>query len=126
MIAPLSYAMMTQWMQDGTAASVRRSLRGEAASVLGERMVMPSYDAFHVWMPMAAEQARAVLTETRTRGVLVTEPAPFRTETEPGASGMRLCLGPASLPDLTEALHRVRAACVATAAKVSRDAIPMA
>ncbi|NHO31835.1 aminotransferase-like domain-containing protein [Acetobacter fallax] len=133
MIAPLSYAMMAQWMQDGTAASVRQSLRGEAgrrrglaASILGAWMVPPVYDAFHVWLPMLPEQTVAVINHARSYGVLVTDPAPFRTEAGSGKSGIRLCLGLASLPDLTEALHRVKAACLATDAKVSRDTIPVA
>ncbi|NHN85711.1 aminotransferase class I/II-fold pyridoxal phosphate-dependent enzyme [Acetobacter musti] len=133
MIAPLSYAMMAQWMQDGTATSVRQSLRTEAArrrelaaSVLGSRMVTPAYDAFHVWMPMPASQVQAVITQARSYGVLVTDPAPFHAEAKSEPSGVRLCLGPAPLPDLTEALHRVRAACMATEPKVSRDTIPIA
>ncbi|QHC34189.1 PLP-dependent aminotransferase family protein [Komagataeibacter xylinus] len=118
MIAPLSYAMMAQWMLDGTAASVRQSLRGEAGrrralarSVLGPHLAPPPYDAFHAWMPMPLARAQWFGAEAARQGVKVTLPQPFmaRSDAQPDApAGIRLCLGPTPLPDLREALHRLR------------------
>ncbi|AQU88476.1 GntR family transcriptional regulator [Komagataeibacter nataicola] len=116
MIAPLSYAMMAQWMLDGTAASVRQSLRGEAGrrralacAVLGPHLTPPRYDAFHAWMPMPLARARWLGAEAAKQGVKVTLPQPFMACTEADApAGIRLCLGPTALPDLREALHRLR------------------
>ncbi|MCE2566147.1 PLP-dependent aminotransferase family protein [Komagataeibacter sp. FNDCF1] len=119
MIAPLSYAMMAQWMLDGTAASVRQALRAEARrrrelamQRLGPHLVPPSYDAFHAWMPMPVEQAMRFEAEAALHDVKVTPLRPFMASPHsPGRAGIRLCLGPASLPDLTEALHRLHALC---------------
>lgn len=119
MIAPLSYAMMAQWMLDGTAASVRRALRTEARRrrelvmhQLGPHVVPPRYDAFHAWMPMPPRQARALEESAAHHDVKVTPLTPFMTSQRlTGHAGIRLCLGPAALPDLTEALRRLRALC---------------
>ncbi|MBV1830443.1 PLP-dependent aminotransferase family protein [Komagataeibacter sp. AV436] len=117
MIAPLSYAMMAQWMLDGTAASVRQSLRGEAErrralaqSVLGPHLVLPPYDAFHAWMPMPLARAQAFGAQAARQGVTVSLPRPFMVHAEEAGApaGIRLCLGPTPLPDLREALHRLR------------------
>ncbi|GCE81873.1 transcriptional regulator [Komagataeibacter diospyri] len=116
MIAPLSYAMMAQWMLDGTAASVRRALRGEAGRrrelalrLLGPVLTAPSYDAFHAWMPMSVEQAAAFVCAAARQDVRVTPAQPFMADPDTCTKGgIRLCLGPAGLPDLTEALHRLR------------------
>ncbi|AHI24797.1 GntR family transcriptional regulator [Komagataeibacter xylinus] len=116
MIAPLSYAMMAQWMLDGTATSVRRALRGEAGRrrelaqrILGPDLTPPAYDAFHAWMPMSLAQAVAFVSAAAHEDVRVTPPQSFMAD--PGRciqGGIRLCLGPATLPDLTEALRRLR------------------
>lgn len=115
MIAPLSYAMMAQWMLDGTATSVRRALRGEAGRrrglalhLLGTALVPPSYDAFHAWMPMPVAQAAEFAAAAAREGVRVTALQPFMTDPDTCTQGgIRLCLGPATLPDLTEALRRL-------------------
>lgn len=127
MIAPLSYAMMAQWMQDGTAASVRRALRGEAKRrrelalrMMGPYLTPPSYDAFHAWMPLEIEQALQFAALAKAHDVMVTPPQPFMVE--PGRAtqaGIRLSLGPATLPDLTEALRRLRRLCVESANSVT-------
>jgi len=119
MIAPLSYALMAQWMLDGTAVSVRRALRTEARRRrelvlhrLGPYVTPPRHDAFHAWMPMPQEQALRLEAEAARHNVKVTPLAPFMTSQHPsGHAGIRLCLGPAPLPDLTEALCRLRALC---------------
>ncbi|GBQ43423.1 aminotransferase-like domain-containing protein [Komagataeibacter europaeus] len=116
MIAPLSYAMMAQWMLDGTATAVRRALRGEAGRrrelalrILGPDLTPPAYDAFHAWMPMSMEQAADFVPAAAREDVTVTPLLPFMAA--PGIctqGGIRLCLGPVALPDLTEALRRLR------------------
>lgn len=54
MASPLSCAVMEAWLTSSAAASVRASIRAEAArrrdiaaSFLGEAMARPSYDGFH-------------------------------------------------------------------------------
>ncbi|MBL7234841.1 aminotransferase-like domain-containing protein [Komagataeibacter oboediens] len=116
MIAPLSYAMMAQWMLDGTATSVRQALRGEAERrrglalrILGPDLTPPAYDAFHAWMPMSMEQAADFVSAAAREDVRVTPLSPFvATPDTCGQGGIRLCLGPATLPDLTDALRRLR------------------
>ncbi|MFT8790017.1 PLP-dependent aminotransferase family protein [Komagataeibacter saccharivorans] len=115
MIAPLSYAMMAQWMQDGTAASVRQSLRGEAQRrrdialrIMGPSVVPPAYDAFHIWMPLCRKRSKELEAMAAEEDVRVTSLHPFMANPEGvDNAGIRLCLGPTALPDLTEALRRV-------------------
>ena len=116
MIAPLSYAMMAQWMLDGTATSVRRALRGEAERrrglalrILGPDLTPPPYDAFHAWMPLSMAQTAVFVSAAAQEEVRVTPHSPFVADPDNCMrGGVRLCLGPATLPDLTEALHRLR------------------
>ncbi|GAB6968242.1 PLP-dependent aminotransferase family protein [Komagataeibacter kakiaceti JCM 25156] len=119
MIAPLSYAMMAQWMQDGTAASVRQALRGEAGRrrelalrIMGPYLTPPPYDAFHAWMPLDMAQAASFTARAAAQDVKVSPLPPFMADPARATqAGIRLCLGPASLPDLTEALRRLRRIC---------------
>ncbi|ACI51180.1 transcriptional regulator, GntR family with aminotransferase domain [Gluconacetobacter diazotrophicus PA1 5] len=135
MIAPLSYAMMAQWMQDGTAESVRTSLHAEAirrqdlaVSILGEWMAAPTYHAFHAWLPMPAAQAEEMVGRARMLGVSLPGPHTFSSgdaaaRTAGGGTGVRLALGSVTFRTLPEALRRVRQACDLSQAKVSRDTI---
>ncbi|MBO1326564.1 PLP-dependent aminotransferase family protein [Acetobacter sp. TBRC 12305] len=142
MIAPLSYAMMAQWMQDGTAQSVRVSLQAEsarrmdlAASILGPDLAVAPGRAFHAWLPMPPGQAVAVVERARALGVILPQPHVFESgranaegpaDTQAaGMTGLRLALGSVSFAALPDALMRVRAACHAPSPEVSRDTLPI-
>ncbi|MFT8719943.1 PLP-dependent aminotransferase family protein [Acetobacter sp.] len=131
MIAPLSYAMMAQWMEDGTAESVRNALHREAlrrqelvVSNLPEA-VKPRYHAFHAWLPMPAEQAARVTEHARHLGVSLPAATSFQAMDAPSNTGIRLALGNVPFRKQPEALKRVRSACLLAEEKVSRDTIPI-
>lgn len=130
MIAPLSYAMMAQWMQDGTAESVCRALHAEAVRRqelvlrhLGEWVARPRYRAFHAWLPFSPEQAAHVVEQARQLGVALPPPRSFASTGNPERTGVRLALGSVTFRHLPDALKRVREACLAAEGKVSRDTI---
>ncbi|EHH69557.1 GntR family transcriptional regulator [Gluconobacter morbifer G707] len=129
MIAPLSYAMMAQWMEDGTAESVRNALHREAfrrqelvVSNLPEA-VKPLYHAFHVWVPMPIEQVARVIEHARHLGISLPSMTSFQAVEAPLNTGVRLALGNEPLRKLPEALKRVRSACLLAKGIVSRDTI---
>lgn len=130
MIAPLSYAMMAQWLSDGTASSVRQSLRAEAArrrnlarNILGKRMTEPGGDGFHLWLPMDASTAENVAENAKALGVSIAPPSAFASCDTLQTTGVRLALGAVSFKNLTVALTRIRQACELVERKVSRDTI---
>lgn len=132
MIAPLSYAMMAQWMQDGTAESVRHALHAEAVrrqelvlSVLGAWAVRPSCHAFHAWLPMPAGQAARVVAHARRLGVSLPPSDMFDSGDGVRGSGVRLAFGNVTFRALPEALARVGQACARLGEKVSRDTMAM-
>ena len=114
MVSPLSCAVMEQWLTDGTAESVRGSIRMEARrrqslarALLGNVMRPVDHDGFHAWLPMAREQAERVSLAAAAAGVIVTPPRATAVDPEAPQSGIRLCLGAPSLQDLTAALTAV-------------------
>ena len=130
MIAPLSYAMMAQWLSDGTASSVRQSLRAEAArrrnlarNILGKRMTEPGGDGFHLWLPMDASTAENVAANAKAIGVSIAPPSAFASCDTLQTTGVRLALGAVSFKNLIVALTRIRQACELVERKVSRDTI---
>lgn len=128
MIAPLSYAMMAQWMQDGTAESVRAALHAEAVrrqdlvlSVLGTWVVKPASHAFHAWLPLPAGQAARVVAQAQALGVALPPSDAFLGGEGVKGTGVRLAFGNVTFRALPEALARVRQVCADKAGKVSRD-----
>ncbi|GBQ27576.1 transcriptional regulator [Gluconacetobacter sacchari DSM 12717] len=131
MIAPLSYAMMAQWMQDGTAESVRNALHAESVrrqalvlSVLGAWAVTPSCHAFHAWLPMPAEYAARVVAHAHRLGVTLPPPGMFDAG-DGMRGGVRLAFGNVAFRALPEALGRVRQACARRAENVPHDMMAM-
>lgn len=111
MASSLSCAVMEAWLTNGAATSVRASIRAEAArrrdiaaSFLGDGMVRPSRDGFHVWLPMTRDQADQFARAAAGAGVIVTHPDAPAVDPDDEASGIRLCLGGPSLIDLTKGL----------------------
>ncbi|NHN92280.1 aminotransferase-like domain-containing protein [Acetobacter sicerae] len=131
MIAPLSYAMMALWMQNGTAESVRSALQNEAirrqelVAASLPQAIQPRHHAFHAWLPMPLEQAARVIAQARDLGVSLPAATSFQATETPHSTGVRLALGSVSFRRLPEALRRVQSACLCAEGKVSRDTIPI-
>jgi DNA-binding transcriptional MocR family regulator len=113
-VSPLSCAVMAQWLLDGTAEAVNQAIRHAsaqrmqlAASLLGERLRVPSYPGYHVWMPMGREDAADLYKAAAAAGIVLTPPCATSAGAPARQGGIRLCLGGASLPDLALALGTI-------------------
>ncbi|MGB3329163.1 MAG: PLP-dependent aminotransferase family protein, partial [Thermomicrobiales bacterium] len=113
-LAPM---LVCQMIADGSADTIRHAVAQEAASrmVLAQRMLgvaieEPSFaSSLHAWLPMSELQAERVLNGALRRGVILTPPSSFIVAGEL-ASGLRLCLGSVTRPELERALRGVRSA----------------
>jgi len=116
MVSPISCYLMEQWLTDGTAASVRRSISAEAArrqamarAALGDAMVSTDRPGFHAWVPMPRKDAERLDEATAAAGIAITPPGATAVDPDSRDGGLRLCLGGPSLPDLSEALGKIAA-----------------
>ncbi|MFT8896014.1 MAG: PLP-dependent aminotransferase family protein [Acetobacter sp.] len=131
MIAPLSYAMMALWMQNGTAESVRNALQNEAirrqklVAANLPQVVQARHHAFHAWLPMPLKRAERVIALARDLGVSLPAATSFQSTEAPHSTGIRLAFGSVSFRRLPEALRLLQSACFDTEGKVSRDTIPI-
>ena len=104
MASPVTTAMATLWVQDGTAELMLQAIRNEnmarqalAARHLAGHDVQTQPDAFHFWLPMngaAANGWRGVefASYLRGQGVGVVAAAAFSTDGDP-PEAVRVCLG---------------------------------
>src|SRR5579859_669995 len=113
-VSPLSCAVMERWMVEGTADTLRAAIRMEAErrtslarSILGSAMRRSEVPGFHVFLPMMRPEADRVATAAAAAGVAVTLPRAIAADRDSQVSGLRLCLGGPSLPDLRSGLTRI-------------------
>ncbi|HGH4624778.1 TPA: PLP-dependent aminotransferase family protein [Enterobacter hormaechei] len=111
MVPPLSCAVMEQWLLDGTVDAVSRAIQDEsrrrvalARSLLGDTMRGADDRGYHVWLPMPQSEAQRLADAASALGVLVTPPASTAAAPDAPDSGVRLCLGAASIAELSTAL----------------------
>jgi DNA-binding transcriptional MocR family regulator len=111
MASPLTAAVATAWIRDGTAAEVLRAIRSEArarrrmaADALGAALMEPA-DAFHLWLPLPPPWTRgAFQAALRSRDISVVPSDAFVTTGE-APEAVRIGLGaPATRDDLARAL----------------------
>lgn len=113
-VSPLSCAVMERWMADGTAETLRAAIRMEAdrrttlaRTILGSAMRRPETAGFHIFLPMRRPDADRIAAAAAASGVAVTLPRAIAADRESEESGLRLCLGGPSLPDLRAGLTRI-------------------
>lgn len=111
MVSPLSCAVMERWLVDGSAGFVRGAIRSEAQrrrelaqSILGGAIRSTERDGFHIFLPMSRPEAERLDAAARSLGIAITSPHTVTVDPDMPHSGVRLCLGSPSLPDLTTAL----------------------
>ncbi len=116
MVPPLSCAVMEQWLLDGTVEAMSRAIQDEskrrialARSMLGGLMYPSSPKTadgrgYHVWLPMPQHEAQRLAHAASALGVLVTPPASTAADPDAPDGGVRLCLGAASIAELSTAL----------------------
>lgn len=109
--SPLSLAVMEDWLVSGVVASIREAIGIQAqrrsalgASFLGAEAGRFHPAAFHAWLPMRRSDAERFAAAAAALGVAVTAPDSVAVDPADNATGIRLCLGGASLDGLKKAL----------------------
>jgi len=114
MASPLTAALATRWIEDGTAQAVRDAIRAEAAArraiaagVLPAPHARIPEEGFHVWLQLPPPWSRGEFgARLRSAGIGVVGSDAFALGTPPEA--VRLGLGAAgSREELTQSLHIV-------------------
>ncbi len=117
MSCPLTNALATRWVGDGTAEAVLHAIRAEStarpaleAQHLARHGLQSPAEAFHLWLPLslpAGASAADFASELRGRGVGVVASAAFATDGDP-PDAVRVCLGgPMSRDDCDAALRLI-------------------
>ena len=116
MASPLTAAIATRWIEDGTDAAILEALRRETEARFAlTRQILEGHDyvgrpdAFHVWLPLPAGWSRGAFTaRLGARGVGVVMSDAFCTTPEP-PEAVRISLGaPETRADLAVALRQIR------------------
>lgn len=114
MISPLSCLVMEHWIMDGTAQTICDAIgeeaarrRALAASILGDALPPHPNLGYHVWLPMADQEAQALAAAARALGILVTDPLATAAAPQNGAAGVRLCIGAPAQAELESALKAI-------------------
>lgn len=109
--APLSCALVQEWLASGVIASIQNDLCHEAArrsrlatSLLGAAGLITDPAACHAWLPAPRDIAATLVTAAAAIGIKVTPPSSLMVESEDQAAGIRLCIGGPSFDELTNAL----------------------
>ncbi len=113
MASPLTVALATRWIEDGTADMILRFIRGEAAArqqMVSDILAPGSFRAdpisFNIWLPLPHGWSRSALAgHMRSSGVGVVASDAF-TVTGAPSEAVRVCLGgPITRPRLQGALE---------------------
>jgi DNA-binding transcriptional MocR family regulator len=100
MASPVTNALVTRWVRDGTADAMLDAIRVEsvarhalAMGALGKYGLAAQPEGFHVWLPLDASwSAVEFASYLRMRGVAVVASAAFSTDGNP-PNAVRICLG---------------------------------
>lgn len=115
MASPITNALATSWVEDGTAEAVLQAIRAEsnarqalALRHLGGHGVIAPADCFHLWLPLSSSWSMVELASfLRTRQVGVVASVAFSTDGMP-PEAVRICLGGAmSREDCDHALRLI-------------------
>jgi len=102
-VAPLTAAVASAWIRDGTADALLQARREEARArqaIARDRLVSADVEtkpeAYYLWLRLPEPWRRdSFVAEARARGVLVTPADVFAVGREPAPHAVRLCLGAA-------------------------------
>jgi len=113
MPSPLSMALVTQWIEDGTADGIRRFVRAETAArqalageVLSNLRYRGAENAFNIWLDLPEGVGRADVVARMARRQIGLMPSDAFTVLGRPGEQLRVCLGgPASRETLRGNLH---------------------
>lgn len=112
MASPLTTALATRWIEEGTADAVLRFIRKETTArqaIAHEALAAHPFQSdplsFSLWLPLPAPWTRsAFVGQMQARGIGIV-PSDAFTVTGPPPEAVRLCLGgPTKLPEIRSAL----------------------
>jgi DNA-binding transcriptional MocR family regulator len=114
MASPVTNALATRWVADGTAEAMLDAIRTEstarqalAAQHLSAHAVLAQPEGFHLWLPLASTWSVVEFASyLRTRGVGVVASAAFATDGDP-PDAVRVCLGGPMTRDECDAALRL-------------------
>jgi DNA-binding transcriptional MocR family regulator len=120
MASPVTNALATRWVSDGTADAVLAAIRQEsrarqalAAAELARFDLRAQPDGFHLWLPLPERwlagggHAVELAAHLRSRGAAVVAAAAFSTDGDP-PDAVRVCLGgPVGRSDCAAMLHLI-------------------
>ena len=116
MASPLTTALATHWIHDGTAAMILRDVRSEsrqrqalASALLGAFDLQTDADAFHCWLSLPDSANRvSFASQLRAKGIAAVASDTFTMDGRP-PNALRLCLGgQGAIGDCRQALQYVR------------------
>lgn len=127
MASPLTVALATRWIEDGTGDSILRFIRAEAAArqkiaaeILPQGMFKSDPLSFNLWMQLPVPWTRsAFIGHMRAMGIGVVASDAFTVDGNP-PEAVRICLGgPTKRPELRNALEFMAHALVESPALAS-------
>jgi DNA-binding transcriptional MocR family regulator len=127
MASPLTVALATRWIEDGTGDAILRFIRRETAArqkLAAEILPLDSFKSdplsFNLWLPLPAPWTRsAFIGHMRSVGIGVVASDAFAVEGDP-PEAVRVCLGgPTTLPEMRNALEFMAHALVESPALAS-------
>ncbi|MET0349441.1 MAG: PLP-dependent aminotransferase family protein [Rhizobacter sp.] len=100
MASPITNALTSRWVLDGTADAMVNAIRAESvarqamvARHLAGRGVLAQPEGFHLWLPLSSSWSVVEFASyLRTQGVAVVASAAFSTDGDP-PDAVRVCLG---------------------------------
>ena len=116
MASPVSLALLSTWIEDGTAgeiqAFVRRAAQARqriAAEVLAGQSFCTDMDAYILWLTLPEGQSRADIVARMARRPIGILPSDVFTVAGPASNALRVCLGgPIGEDGLHQALSELR------------------
>lgn len=98
--SPVTNALVTRWVNDGTAEAVLNAIRSESIArhalmtrYLAEHDVQSQPEGFHFWLPLSSSWSVVEFASfLRTQGVAVVASAAFSTDGNP-PDAVRVCMG---------------------------------
>ena len=103
MPSPLSMALTTQWIEDGTADSIRRFIRSEtaarqaiAAEILDGQSYLSAENSFNLWLSLPKGLSRADVVSRMARRQIGLMPSDAFTVSGAPEEKLRVCLGGSS------------------------------